>query len=170
MLLEALVLALGFGSEKMKHATANYEYEKRQKEISKMDTWDGIEAQIHDYQKDDRWKPDFVKVNVRWNNNPNKSIRVSLLDVKVNRQYLKSGLSMEEFAKKCFMERYKKHGDSMWRIPGDSYTPRYAEINLFDENANKHIFTASSWCLDGKCMRIYYRRSDSMQSKEIALI
>jgi len=169
MLLEALVLALGFGSEKMKHATANYEYEKRQKEISKMDTWDGIEARIRDHLTFYR-EPDYVRVSVKWNNKSDKYVKVSLLDVETNRKFQKSGLSMEEFAKKCFMERYKKYGDSMWRIWGDSYRPRYAEINLFDENANKHIFTASSWRFDGNCMKIYYSLSGSTQLKEIGLI
>lgn len=169
MLLEALVLALGFGSEKMKNATSNYEFEKRQKEISKMDTWDGIEARIRDHLTFYR-EPDYVKVSVKWNNKSDKYVKVSLLDVETNRKFQKSGLSMEEFAKKCFMERYKKYGDSMWRIWGDSYTPRYAEINLFNENGECHTFTSYSRHLNGKCMAIYYSCANSTQIKEIATI
>lgn len=169
MIFDLLVLALGWGSEKMKNASANAEFYNRQKEISKMDTWDGIEAQIRDHLKFYR-EPDYVSVNVKWNNKPDKYIKVSLLDVETNRQFQKSGLSMNEFAKKCFMERYKKHGKSMWTITGDSYTPIYAQINLVDENGERHTFTAYSWHFDGKCMDIYYSCASGKQSQKIATI
>lgn len=143
MLLEALVLALGFGSEKMKNTTSNYEYEKRQKEISKMDTWDCIEAQVREHFigfMNYKAVPEYQNTIAYWENNRKGNyININLSNINENRRYLKSGLSMEEYVKKRFLERYKEHGKNLFNFN------EFREITLYDENRNCYRFRAYFW-------------------------
>lgn len=153
MLLEALVLALGFGSEKLKHATSNYEFEKRQKEIREMDTWDCMEAQVSDHFLNFmKYKivPEDQKTIAYWGNKKeNGAVNISLSDINENRRFSKSGLSMEEYVKQRFLERYKEKGKYIFRNDGLKW------ITLYDENRNHHKFFVYDETQNGKLEIIY---------------
>lgn len=148
MLLESLVLAFGFGSEKLKHSTSNFAFEKRQKEIRNMDTWDCMEAQIRDHFigfMNYRVVPEHQKAIAYWDNKKeNGSINISLSDIEENRRFSKSGLSMEEYVKLRFVERYKEKGKYIFR------NDELKWITLYDENRNYHKFFVCDETPNGK--------------------
>lgn len=151
MLLEALLLGVIAG-ERMQQNAAARQVEAWDRELQRMEVWDGIEHQIKQhcsfYNK--RIVPQ-ERYFVYFGGDKSKCCHISMTDVKANRQYWQSGLSAKDFAVKHFRDKFAEN--PQWEKAHEVYRADFTlnkELNLFDHNGNETHFSLS-YCYSNQC-------------------
>lgn len=125
-----------------KHLAHKYDLLKK---YAKMDLWDGIEKQVIEQLKlyssvEFKW----YKCCAYWKGDINKSIIVNLIDIEINRKFLNSNLSMDEFAINYFIDLHNNHSenDCFWR---SEINESYRHIHLYDEASKLYSYSSFVW-------------------------
>lgn len=141
MLLEALLLGVIAG-ERMQQNAAARQVEAWDRELQRMEVWDGIEHQIKQhcsfYNK--RIVPQ-ERYFVYFGGDKSKCRYISMTDVTANRQYWQSGLSAEDYAIRHFLRKYETGTE--WEDNRQIYMPYYhteRDLFLFDRNGEEIHF------------------------------
>ena len=110
-MLSLLYLGAKLLAEKGAENKAQYELDKKYREISKMELWEGMEKQVYDRLQYDKYAtlfPDEDRV-VYWGGDRNKAVMMSLRTIQANKAYHNSGLPEKEFLEKYFLDQYNNH-------------------------------------------------------------
>ena len=125
-----LYLGLKLFAEKGAENKAQYKIDKKYREIAKMELWEGMEKQIYDNLKYDKFAtafPDKEQI-VYWGGNRNKSHMMSLRTIRANKKYHSSGLTETEFLKEYFLEEYRLYTSNRPKSMHDMFD---REIKLY---------------------------------------
>lgn len=129
-------------NEKGKEASARSQIARRDREISRMDVWDGIEKQVRDSLAFyDKYNYEWYECGAYWKGDKNKWHRYNLITINANKEYIKSGLSMEEYARKYFLRRYEEKGNHLF-VGG--WCDFYNRLELYDDDGNITEFSIST--------------------------
>ena len=128
-------------AEKGAENKAQYQIDKKHREIAQMDLWDGLEKQIidrHNFYHPNLPVSENFKSGVYWRGDKNNWKEMTLKTVRINREYHNSGLTQDEFLKKFFLEMYQSYVDrSMEKYFYNK------QLELYDKYGNRVEFTAT---------------------------
>lgn len=102
--------------EKWREKAAQEKIEQEFIELSKLDTWTGIEKQLKQHQEFYNSPYLWWKFGVYWNGDTSKFLQICMGTVQVNKEFQKSGLSVEDFCRVHYTKLFQEHpiSDPYW--------------------------------------------------------
>ena len=133
MIFDLLFLGSALIKEKLSISSAQAMVEQKNRELVSMPVWDGAERQIMEYQQFHHKPWDWYKCDVKFGGDPTKWCKMSLQDVQRNRQFWGSGLSVADFAKEYYLQKYRENPDWLKQYQEDVFRCLY----LWDKDGNE---------------------------------
>lgn len=130
-MLDLIWLGMRLFYDKAKEDACKYDLRKENMELMQMDVWDGIEKQLEDYFKPSKWSCGSTFIYAKWKGDPNKRIKINRHWLRINRDFWKSGLSVEEYGKVYFKKFFAEH-------PRVDMQDTRNDFNLYDKNGDTY--------------------------------